>query len=177
MAAACVLAVLADAGPLRAQPAGDLPEQLRVIADVRFRGTKHLGRRQIVKEARLKTHDPSHLPWRERPTLRLDYLRADTASLTALYRHYGYLDARANWVIESTSDPEAARVVFVIDEGARSKVAEVKLEGVHEFKLHELSRSLLAKPKRAFDPAFLALDTLHLAVLYQERGRRPHTVA
>ena len=176
LAAACVLGVLADAGAVRAQPGGDLPEQLRVIADVRFRGTKHLGRKQL-KEARLKTHDPSHLPWHERPTLRLDYLRGDTASLTALYRHYGYLDARAHWVIESTSDPEAARVVFVIEEGARSRIAEVKLEGVHEFKPHELTRSLLAKPKRPFDPAFLALDTLHLNVLYQERGHRPHTAA
>jgi outer membrane protein assembly factor BamA len=177
LAGACVLGLLAGAGPLFAQPGGDLPEQLRVIADVRFRGTKHLGRRQLVKEARLKTRDPSHLPWRDRPTLRLDYLRADTATITALYRHYGYLDARAHWVIESTSDPEAARVVFVVEEGGRSKITDVKLEGVHEFKPHELARSLLARPKRAFDPSFLALDTLHLGVLYQERGHRPHTVA
>ncbi|HXS83966.1 MAG TPA: BamA/TamA family outer membrane protein [Methylomirabilota bacterium] len=174
--AACALGVLADAGALRAQPGGDLPEQLQVIADVRFRGNKHLGKKQL-KEARLKTHDPSRLPWRERPTLRLDYLRADTASLTALYRHYGYLDARAHWVIESTSDPEAARVVFVIQEGARSKITEVKLEGVREFRPHEITRSLLARPKRAFDPAFLALDTLHIGVLYQEHGHRPHTAA
>src|SRR5262249_18577674 len=39
------------------------------------------------------------------------------------------------------------------------------------------TRALLAKRKRAFDPAFLALDTLHLSVLYQERGFRPHTQA
>jgi outer membrane protein insertion porin family len=162
--------------PVHAQPGGDLPEQLRVIADVRFRGTKHLGKRQL-KEARLKTHDPSYLPWRERPTLRVDYLRADTAAITALYRHYGYLDARAHWVIESTPDPEAARVVFVVEEGGRSKISEVKLEGVHEFKPHELTRSLLAKPKRPFDPAFLPLDTLKLATLYQERGHRPRSFA
>jgi outer membrane protein insertion porin family len=168
--------MLAGAGALRAQAAGDLPEQLRVIADVRFRGTKHLGKRQL-KEARLKKHDPSRLPWRERPTLRLDYLRADTASITALYRHYGYLDATAQWVIESTPDPEAARVVFVVHEGGRSKIKDVKLEGVHVFKPHELARALLARPKRPFDPAFLALDTLHLSALYQERGHRPHTLA
>ena len=95
LAAACALGAPGGAGPARAQPTGDLPEQLRVIADVRFRGTKHLGKRQL-QEARLKTHDPSRLPWRERPTLRLDYLRADTASITALYRHYGYLDATAH---------------------------------------------------------------------------------
>ena len=172
----CGLGLLAAVAPLRAQPTGDLPEQLRVIADVRFRGNKHLGKGKL-KEAHLKTHDPSRLPWRERPTLRLDYLRADTAAITALYRHYGYLDASASWVIESTPDPEAARVVFVVHEGGCSKIKDVKLENVHEFRLKELTRSLLSKPKRAFDPAFLALDTLHLAMLYQERGRRPHTTA
>jgi outer membrane protein insertion porin family len=174
--AACALAVLAAAGTARAQPGGDLPEQLRTIAEVRFRGAKHLGSK-LKKEARLKTHEPSRLPWRERPTLRLDYLRADTAAITALYRHYGYLDARAHWVIESTPDPEAARIVFVVDEGRPAKITEVKLEGAHEFKPHELTRSLLAKVKRPFDPAFLALDTLHLSVLYQERGHRPRTTA
>ena len=175
-AAACALALLAGVAPLGAQPTGDLPEQLRVIADVRFRGNKHLGPGKL-KEAHLKTHEPSRLPWRERPTLRLDYLRGDTAAITALYRHYGYLDASASWVIESTPDPEAAQVVFLIHEGGCSKIKDVKLEGVHEFKLKELTRSMLSKPSRAFDPAFLALDTLHLALLYQERGRRPHTTA
>jgi len=176
LAAACALGAPGGAGPARAQPTGDLPEQLRVIADVRFRGTKHLGKRQL-QEARLKTHDPSRLPWRERPTLRLDYLRADTASITALYRHYGYLDATAHWLIESTSDPEAARVVFVVDEGARSKIAEVKLEGVKVFQPREILRSLQAKSKRPFDPAFLAIDTVKISALYQERGHRPRTVA
>ena len=177
LAATCVLGFLAGVGPLHAQAGGDLPEQLRVIASVRIRGNKHVGRKQIFKEAHLKTHEPSAMPWREQPTLRLDYLRADTAAITALYRHYGFLDARAHWVIESTPDPEAARVVFVVDEGRRAKISTVKLEGVHEFKPHEITRSLLSKPKRAFDPAFLALDTLHIAVLYQERGHRPHTAA
>ena len=176
LAAACVLGLLAGVGPLHAQPGGDLPEQLRVIADVRFKGNKHLGKRQL-KEAHLKTHDPSSLPWHERPTLRMDYLRADTAAITALYRHYGYLDASAHWVIESTPDPEAARVVFVVEEGGRAKISTVKLAGVHEFKPHEITRTLLAKSKRVFDPAFLALDTLHIAVLYQERGHRAHTFA
>ena len=129
LAAACVLGLLAGVGPLHAQPGGDLPEQLRVIADVRFKGNKHLGKRQL-KEAHLKTRDPSSLPWHERPTLRMDYLRADTAAITALYRHYGYLDASARWVIESTPDPEAARVVFVVEEGGRAKISTVKLAGV-----------------------------------------------
>ena len=159
-----------------AQGAGELPDQLRVIAGVKFRGNKHVGAGKM-KAANLKTRRPSHLPWRDRPSLRLDFLRADTASITALYRHYGYLDARADWVLESTSDPAAARVVFVVEEGPRSRVGAVALEGVQAFHDRELRRTLLSQPRRPFDPAFLPLDTLHLSALYQERGYRPHTLA
>jgi outer membrane protein assembly complex protein YaeT len=167
---------LALPGSLRAQTGAELPEQLRVVAGVRFQGLKHLGSREL-KAANLKTRRPSHFPWRERPALRLDYLRSDTSSIAALYRHYGYLDASARWVLQSTRDPAAARVVFVVHEGARSRVAGVQLEGVRAFHERELRRALLAQPGRAFDPAFLPLDTLHLSALYQERGYRPHTQA
>lgn len=175
---AALLAALTLSLPagVAAQSGGELPEQLRVIAGVRFRGFKHLGRHQL-KSANLKTRHPSSLPWRERPSLRLDYLRADTASIATLYRHYGYLDARAHWVLEPTHDPTAARVVFVVEEGLRSRVAAVTLEGVHVFPERELKRTLLAQPKRWYDPAFLPIDTLHLSTLYQERGYRPHTLA
>src|SRR4029077_9111053 len=50
-------------------------------------------------------------------------------------------------------------------------------EGVHAFRERELKRVLLAQPRRAYDPAFLPIDTLHLSALYQERGYRPHTFA
>jgi outer membrane protein insertion porin family len=157
---------------------------------VRFRGLKrsalaglfgfgngnHLGKHEL-KGALLKTRNPSWLPWRERPTLRLDYLSADTASIAALSRHYGYLDARVHWVLESTRDPEAAHVVFVIEEGLRSRIGGVDLQGVHAFRSHELTRTLLSRPGRPFDPAFLGIDTLRLSTLYQERGYRPHTLA
>lgn len=175
---ACVLAALVALFPAeaRAQAPGDLPEQLRVLADVRFQGMRRLGRREL-KAANLKTRKPSLWPWRERPAIRLDYLRADTAAIATLYRHYGYLDARTHWVLESTRDPAAARVVFVIEEGQRSRVGEVELTGVTAFHDRELRRELLARPGRPYDPAFLALDTLTISRLYQERGHRPHTLA
>lgn len=154
----------------------ELPDQLRVISGVSFRGLHHLGRREL-KAANLKTRPPSPLPWRERPALRMDYLRADTSSIAALYRHYGFLDARATWVLESTRDPEAARVVFLVEEGPRSRIATVDVQGVTVFHEREVERVLFAQRKRPFDPAFLSLDTVRVSTMYQERGYRPHTIA
>jgi len=177
-AAACLVAALAAFGaePARAQRDGDLPEQLRVIATVKFKGMKKLGNREL-RTANLKTRKPSVWPWRDKPSLRLDYLRADTAAIATLYRHYGYLDARARWVIESTRDPEAARVVFLVEEGRRSKVASLRLTGVNAFHEREVRRPLLAQPGRAFDPSFLPIDTLTISRLYQERGYQAGTAA
>lgn len=159
-----------------AQDASELPDQLRVIAGVRFEGLRHL-RAKDLRAANLKTRRPSRLPWATRPSLRSDYLRADTSTIVATYRHYGFLDARASWRFETTRDPEAVRVVFVIDEGPRTRIGSVALEGVSEFHDRELRRALLARVGEPFDPAFLPLDTLRLSAMYQERGRRPHTAA
>lgn len=152
--------------------AGELPDQLRTIASVRFEGQKGLGRRAL-KAANLKTRPPSSLPWKDRSALRLDYLRSDTSAIANLYRHYGYLDAHAEWRLEPTRQPGAARVVFVVREGQRSHVRTVTLNGVRVYSERELRRSLLSSPGMPFDPAFLQLDTLKIRSLYQERGHLP----
>lgn len=169
-------ALLLSPSQTLAQPGSELPEQLRTISEVRYSGMHKLHRGDL-KQANLKTRNPSRLPWRDRPSLRLDYLRADTASIAALYRHHGYLDATVYWVLESTRDPSAARVRFVIQEGPRSKVADVKLSGVAAFHDREVRRVLLARAKQPYDPAFLGIDTLQISRLYQERGYRPHTLS
>jgi outer membrane protein insertion porin family len=60
--------------------------------------------------------------------------------------------------------------VFEIREGARSRVASVEMRGVTAYPEKELRRSLLARPREFYDPAFLQLDTLHIKALYRERG-------
>ena len=172
-AAVLVLSLAVGVAPVPAQaPNGrgaDLPAQLRTIASVKFEGQQGLGRREI-KTANLKTRPPSRLPWKDRPSLRLDYLRSDTSAIANLYRHYGYLDAHAEWRLESTHEPGAARVVFMISEGQRSRVRTVALSGVYAFPDREIRGALLARFGEPFDPAFLQLDTLKLRSLYQERG-------
>lgn len=162
----------AVAAPALAQRS-DLAEELRAIASVRYEGRHAIGKGEL-KSANLKTRPPSRLPWREKPLLRLDYLRADTASIAGLYRHYGFLDTRVSWRLTPTRGGRATHVVFVIQEGGRSLVREVELQGVAVYPEKELRRSLLAKPGAPFDPAFLQLDTLKLASLYQERGHFAH---
>jgi len=169
-----LLALFLAAAPAAVQAQGSgLPEELRAISRVRYEGLQALGRREL-RSANLKTRSPSRLPWREPPLLRLDYLRSDTASIAGLYRHYGYLDTRVRWRLEPEKDGRRTRVVFLVDEGRRSVVREVTLSGVSVYPEKELRRELLSRPGAAFDPAFLQLDTLRMAALYQERGHFAH---
>ncbi|MFN8588044.1 MAG: BamA/TamA family outer membrane protein [Candidatus Eisenbacteria bacterium] len=177
LAVAAVLAVLSGglAGRASAQ-SGELPEELRTVAEVRWSGMHELGGRQL-KAANLKTRRPSRLPWRDRPTLRRDYLVADSAAILGLYRHYGFLDATVRVRVEPTKDPRSARIVYEVREGARARIAAVELAGVSVTPENELRRGLLARPRAAFDPAFLHLDTLKIRTVYRERGYFPNVAA
>lgn len=164
------LILLAGGVPARiAAQTGELPEELRNVAEVRWTGLDKLGGRQL-KAANLKTRRPSRLPWRDRPTLRRDYLVADSAAILGLYRHYGFLDAYVRVRVEPMKDPRSARIVFDVKEGPRTRIARVDLNGVKVPSQSELRRSLLARPHEAFDPAFLHLDTLKIRTLYRARG-------
>ena len=148
----------------------ELPEELRTIESVQYRGMKKLKTRQLVKSAQLRTRKPSRLPWRERPTLRRDYLRADSAAIVGFYRHYGYLSTQVRPLVEPAKNPREAKVVFQIVEGPRTYIERVELHGVAGYPEKDLRKALLAKPKEPFDPAFLQLDTLRIKSRYRERG-------
>ena len=88
---ACAFAAL----PARAADVlGDLASELKKIGSVRLEGRHRVPARAIWDA--LKTRRPSPWPWAERPTLRLDFLRADIEAIAFVYRQHGYLDAYAD---------------------------------------------------------------------------------
>src|SRR5205814_5678035 len=119
----------------------------------------------------------SFWPWRARAKLRRDYLRADVTAIQTIYRHYGFLETEVEYRVATAKDPEAVDVTFVIHEGARSMLRNVELAGVTAYTPAEVRKKLLARTGRAFDPAYLQLDTLRISELYQEKGFRPHVAA
>ena len=175
LAIAAALLMLGGAVPCARAQNADLPEELRSVRDVRFIGMQAL-RKRSLRAANLRTHQPSIFPWRDKPTLRRDYLAADSAAIVSLYRHYGYLDARVRVLLEADADPRSARVVFTIREGPLASVDSLTFTGVTAYDERDLRRAMLAQPGRAFDPAFVPIDTSRIFSLYQERGFFVHTV-
>ncbi len=151
------------------------PSELKTVDRLRLEGRHQVSAREI--RAAMKTRAGSILPWRERPTLRLDFLRADTLGIATVYRQHGFLDVRVEYRIRSTRDPRRAVVTFVIHEGERARVKAVELSGARSYPEPQLRKKLHARPGRAFNPAYLIADTSRISEAYQERGFRPHMTA
>lgn len=161
--------------PAVARGQQELPGELRVIADVRLSGLRHVNKKEV--RAVLKTRAPSIWPWREKPVLRTDFLRADTVAIQAVCRRYGFLDARARVRLERGGTAREAIVTFEVEEGRRSKVASVTFTGVNAYPADQLRKRLLARTGRPYNPAYLIADTTRISRAYQDRGYIPHVTA
>jgi outer membrane protein insertion porin family len=173
MAAFVIMVVLALAvatDSTRAAEEDDVPLELKTLASVHLDGRHHVPAREIW--AVLKTRRPSIWPWHERARLRLDFLKADTASVASVCRQHGYLDARVSWRIVNESH-DRAEVRFVIDEGRQSHIRDVRLDGIASVSEKDLRKKIYARSGRAFNPSYLVADTLRISRFYQERGYLP----
>jgi outer membrane protein insertion porin family len=150
---------------------GDLESQLKSVAAVGFRGRHSVNSREI--RAVLKTRPPSFWPWAERQPVRADFLKADCAAVEAVYHQHGFLDAAVSDSLLRVRDPGRVRVLFVIREGPRSRIAGVAFEGVQAVPQEALRRALYARPRRPFNPAYLVADTAIIARQEGEHGHLP----
>jgi outer membrane protein insertion porin family len=168
-----LLGLAVAASPGRAED--ELLQELKSVHDVRITGNHHLGDRDLRDV--LKTRARGRWPWSDRPALRIDFLRADTAAVRSTYRHLGYLDAQASWRLIPRKSPDEVDVEFLVDEGPRTDIGAVTLVLTRHDLDKDIRKRIYAKPKRPFDPAYLQLDTLVISSLYQDHGYRPHVVA
>jgi outer membrane protein assembly complex protein YaeT len=161
---------MAVAAPAGAQ--SDFPSELQTVERIRFEGRHRVPVKELLSV--MKTRASSWLPWRERPVLRLDFLRADTAAIAAIYRQHGYLDAHADVRVRALKqDVNRAEVTFEIQEGGQSLVHAIEFTGVHVYSVAQLRQKLYLKRGRPFNPSALIADTSRVAEAYQERGYRP----
>ncbi|MBI1799215.1 MAG: BamA/TamA family outer membrane protein [Candidatus Eisenbacteria bacterium] len=162
--------LLAFAVPARA--ASDFPSELQSVDQIRFEGRHEVPEKDLL--AAMKTRRPSMLPWRERPILRLDFLRADTVAIVGVYRQNGFLDATASSRVRTLRDVNRAEVTFMIHEGERSLVQRIEFSGVRVYPEAQLRQKLYSKHGRPFNPSALIADTSRISEAYQERGYLPH---
>lgn len=162
------LALLLPVG-VRAQ--SDLAPDFTRIQSVKFEGRRHVRAKELLLA--MKTKRPSAWPWADRPILREDFVRNDTLAIQAVYRRHGYLDTRVDYRIVQLEEGALARVVFTIDEGPRSTVDVVHIEGSTAYPEAALRRKLSVRAGKPFDPTLIGVDTTRISREYQNRGYIP----
>ncbi len=79
-----------------------------------------------------------------------EQLELDAASIRDFYRARGYLDAQVGRRIELSPDQQNAVVVFVVQEGSRYTVGQVRVEGNRQFAAEQIRRVMPLTPGDVF---------------------------
>lgn len=94
----------------------------------------------------------------------------DVAKLTSYYRDYGFFKARIGREIEFDDEGRWATLTFVIDEGPRYKVRDIKIEGAEIFRTGPMVEAMKMKSNEYFRRGDMERDTDLLKDAYGSQG-------
>jgi outer membrane protein insertion porin family len=150
-------------------------EERPTIKEVDFTGNKKFSNTQLkdhLKEAKLEIRVGAPLSLREIAKVR--------ASIADYYSENGYRSATVDFRIEDVSRTEK-KIVFVIDEGDKIKIASIKFEGNHVFSQQTLRNGMsktkvntwwrfLSETSTTYSQANYDADVESIKGLYHSKG-------
>jgi len=135
-------------------------EERPLVRKVRFEGNKELSRGKVRDATETRERDP----------LDRVKLASDTEKILELYRKKGYHKAQADTKVELDTAAAKADVAFLIQEGPRALIAEVRLSGVSAFKPKKIARQMKTRRKKVFSETQLEEDLKKVETFYKDRG-------
>jgi outer membrane protein insertion porin family len=163
---------------------GDLPSDRGVVFSInesnrqRILGTSFSGNSDI-SSGRLKTQIESKrgLFWYFGGEFTREKLDMDVQTLKDYYRNLGYFNAEIGREYEECNgylgiDPQGSwvKVHFIISEGLRSKINQIKFLGNKIYTGEELEKLLKIKSGKPFDRQAVEMDKIKLKEKYGEKG-------
>ena len=136
------------------------------VWDVQFIGN------EFVSAGRLKTIIKSKPPILKlfKGYLNRQQLDADVDQLTAYYRSFGYFQAKVSRKIDYNEKGNWVTLTFVIDEGLRYKIRNVKFLGNTKFEPIAMAAAATLTAGQPFEQSKVRRDTLWLQELYGSHG-------
>jgi outer membrane protein insertion porin family len=107
---------------------------------VGFVGNTIFTDQKLAKETKLKAGG----------TLSDEQILEARRNIEKYYQGYGYPDVTVTHRTQATAQPGHADLVFIIDEGTKNEVREIRFEGVHAFSDPELRKEMKVKEKGWF---------------------------
>lgn len=125
-----------------------------------YQGRKHLGKGAITQAMTLKLKDPFN-------QAKLD---ADLARIQAKYAEKGYVNAQIKYELTWVEKENTVEVKLIIDEGPRTRVEAVNINGLHEIPLKKLLAKASNKPGKVYKPQNLQRDYVKMMLYGRNQG-------
>ncbi|MBI5209504.1 MAG: outer membrane protein assembly factor BamA [Elusimicrobia bacterium] len=135
-------------------------EEKPLIKKIKFQGNKKVSKGTLSDVLSLKSQDP------------LDEvkLREDVDKIIEKYREKGFLAAKASFRREPDTATWHEDIVFLLDEGPRSRIELVTLDGIHDFKPRKILKQLRNKRKKTFAESEIPEDIKKIEKFYLKYG-------
>lgn len=125
-----------------------------------YQGRKHLGKGAITQAMTLKIKDPFN-------QAKLD---ADLARIQAKYAEKGYVSTQIKYELTPVAKENTVEVKLIIDEGPRTRVEAVNINGLHEIPLKKLLRKASNKAGKVYKPQNLQRDYVKMMLYGRNQG-------
>jgi outer membrane protein insertion porin family len=156
-------------------------EERPTVKDIDFSGNKKFSNTQIkdrLKEAKIELHAGAPLSLRDIAKIR--------SAIADYYTENGYRSSTVDYRIEDISKTEK-KLVFVIDEGDKIKIAAIRFEGNHVFSQMRLRNAMgktkvntwwrfLSETSTTYSPANYDADVENIKAVYHSRGYKDAVV-
>ena len=136
------------------------------VRKIRFEGSAAISDRELRSRISVKTYIPLFRTGDFNP----DVAENDAAGLQNLYRERGFLDGRVSYRTEPLEAVGDLAVVFIIEEGVRYSVAEVRFAGNVALSDSELQSAMQLQPGAIIRQDHLTKDLDALKQAYGQRG-------
>jgi outer membrane protein assembly factor BamA len=131
-----------------------------LVQHYRISGNKVLGQKTILERLRPRIGE----------VFSEHRLRVSLDTLRQLYEEQGYPRARLTWRVEKSADLTRATVVLTIEEGVPLLIANIGLDGVAAFSVHDLLGQFKVNVGQALDLEQLRGDLERLQGRYRREG-------
>lgn len=135
--------------------------QERPIFDkIIFKGRKALSKNTIQSAMSLKTKDPYSEP----------KMAADMERIKGAYNERGYVNAQASFETSFDKEENTATVTINLNEGQRTRVAEVKVEGLNKIPLKKFFKQLSNKKGKVYKAQKMPEDNYKVVTYARNLG-------
>ncbi len=135
-------------------------EEKPILEKIYYEGRKEIAKSSIQKAMMSKIKDP----------FSESKLLADMDKIKELYAEKGFLNAQASYTFEIDKEKNIALVTLKIDEGQRTRVKEVNVEGLNKIPLKKFIKKLKNRPGKVYKVQNVPVDNYKVTNFARNEG-------